>query len=221
MQGKLAHTSDTTPAHVLVASPAIKEDLVEKRQVRCVEVSSLEEVGVADNTAQSTSASVCAPAYSLPPHEVNVRIADRVTEARVIDPGLQIVVIREDLAQEVGATIATSRVLQMEGTNGATNWTLGCAEFFSMCTGDIAFEVHAYIVEHAPVTVAWPQVIKDPDKPSRPFHTISYPLLVCFSLIKLLIICLTGDGQDFDPPRGVRGRIVLDLHDTIPMSRVM
>ena len=93
MQGKLAHTSDTTPAHVLVASPAIKEDLVEKWQVQCVEVSSLEEVGVADNTAQSTSASVCTPAYSLPPHEVDVQIADRVTEARVIDPGLQIVVI--------------------------------------------------------------------------------------------------------------------------------
>ena len=99
LQGKLAHTSHTTPAHVLAASPAVRKDLVEKLQVRCIEASSFEEVGVANTTAQSTlSTSVCVPAYSLPLHEVDVQIADRVTEAGVIDPGLQIVMIQEDLA---------------------------------------------------------------------------------------------------------------------------
>ena len=99
LQGKLAHTSHTTPAHVLAASPAVRKDLVKKLQVRCVEASSLKEVRVANTTAQSTlSTSVCAPAYSLPLHEVDVWIADRVTEAGVIDPGLQIVMIQENLA---------------------------------------------------------------------------------------------------------------------------
>lgn len=91
MQGKLAHI---TPAHVLATSPAVRKDLVEKLQVRRVEASSLEEVRVADTTAQTTfSASECKPAYSLPLHEVDIRIADRVTEAGVIDSGSQIVVI--------------------------------------------------------------------------------------------------------------------------------
>jgi hypothetical protein len=148
MQGKLAQT---TPAHVLAASPAIRKDLVDKLRVRRVETSSLEEVGAVDTTAQSAfSASVHEPAYSLPLREVDIRIGDRVTEAGVIDPGSQIIVIREDLAREVGANINASRILQMEGANGATNWTLGCAEFLPMRAGDVAFEVHAHVVEHAP-----------------------------------------------------------------------
>jgi hypothetical protein len=148
MQGKLAHT---TPAHVLAASPALRKDLVEKLRVRRVEASSLKEVRVTDPTAQSAfSASVRKPAYSLPLREIDIRIRDRVTEAGVINPGSQIIVIREDLAREVGATINTSRVLQMEGANGATNWTLSCAEFLPMRAGDVAFEVHTHVVEHVP-----------------------------------------------------------------------
>lgn len=100
----------------------------------------------------------------------------------------------------------------MEVANEVTNWTLGGAKFPSMRTGDIAFEVHEYIVEHAPVTVARPQVIKDPEKasmlsptksPTSPFFAVTMTVAACFSLIKLPIICLTGDGQNYDPPRGV------------------
>lgn len=46
--------------------------------------------------------------------EIDIRIGDRVTETGVIDPGLQMIVIREDLARKAGAIINTSRVLQMK-----------------------------------------------------------------------------------------------------------
>jgi len=37
----------------------------------------------------------------------------------------------------------------MEGANGATNWTVGCAENLILQVGDISFKVHAHIIEHA------------------------------------------------------------------------
>ena len=65
-----------------------------------------------------------------------------------------------------------------------------------MRAGDVMFEVHVYIIEHAPVAVAWPQVIKDPNKasmlsptrsPTSPFFAVILTVTACFSLIKLLI----------------------------------
>ncbi len=58
--------------------------------------------------------------------------------------------MQEDLAWEVGATINTGCLLQMKGANGATNWTLRCAEYLPMCADNISFEVHAHIMECAP-----------------------------------------------------------------------
>ena len=151
MEGKL---SQTTPAHILAASPVIRKDLVERLRVRRVETSSYEEAADltnSDTTNQSTRpTNRREPAYSLPLREIDVQIGDKVLEAGVIDPGSQIIVIREDLAREVGATINTDRLLQMEGANGATNWTLGCAEYLPMRVGNVSFEVHAHIIERAP-----------------------------------------------------------------------
>ncbi len=38
----------------------------------------------------------------------------------------------------------------MEGANGATNWTLGCAEYLPMRAGGIQVLVHVHVVENAP-----------------------------------------------------------------------
>ena len=38
----------------------------------------------------------------------------------------------------------------MEGANGYTNWTLGCAKFLQMRVGDVPFKLHAHVVERAP-----------------------------------------------------------------------
>ncbi|KAI9435397.1 hypothetical protein F5148DRAFT_954984, partial [Russula earlei] len=69
----------------------------------------------------------------------------------VIDPGLQIVVIRQDLACEINARINYGQHLVMESANGLTSWTVGSTENLPMRIGDISFTLHAYVVEHAPM----------------------------------------------------------------------
>lgn len=69
----------------------------------------------------STATAPCVLAYSLPLHEIDIQISGKVVEAEVIDPGSQIIIIQENLARKVGATINTSHLLQIEGANGATN----------------------------------------------------------------------------------------------------
>ena len=94
MEGKL---SQTTPAHILAASPVIRKDLVERLRVRRVETSSYEKAAdltIPDPTNQCIQpTSLREPAYSLPLREIDVQIGDKVLEAGVIDPGSQIIVI--------------------------------------------------------------------------------------------------------------------------------
>ena len=151
MEGKL---TQTTPAHILAASPSIWKDLVKKLRVCRIEASSYEETvetftnNAADRTNQVLH--LQEPAYLLPLHEIEVEIGNKVVEMGVIDLGSQIIIIWEDLAQQVGATINANCLLEMEGANGATNWTLGCAEYLPMCIGDISFMVHAHVMKCAP-----------------------------------------------------------------------
>jgi hypothetical protein len=121
---------------------------VEKLQVRCIETSSYGTV--ADTTFDTPPASSCEPAYSLPLCEIDIQIGGKIIEAGVIDPGSQIIIMWADLVQEVGANINADWLLQMEGANGATNWTLGCVKYLPMYTGNISFLVHAHVMEHAP-----------------------------------------------------------------------
>jgi len=46
----------------------------------------------------------------------------------------------------------------MEGANGATNWTVGCAENLTLQVGDVLLKIHAHIVEHASfeILLGWP-----------------------------------------------------------------
>jgi hypothetical protein len=90
------------------------------------------------------------PVYSLPLLELDTLVGDRVMVAGVLDPGSQIVVIRRDLAEEVNARINPNHLVEMEGANGATNWTLGCAENLTMQVGNVPFKIHAHVVEDAP-----------------------------------------------------------------------
>ncbi|KAH9991210.1 hypothetical protein BJV74DRAFT_711094, partial [Russula compacta] len=68
----------------------------------------------------------------------------------VINPGLQIVAIQKDLADEVSAHINPSICLEMECASSAKNWTLSCAEYLMMKIGDIPFYIHTHVVKHAP-----------------------------------------------------------------------
>jgi hypothetical protein len=148
--------SQTTPAHVLAASPTIRKELVDKLRVRRVEANAFEEVQGESRLPESNPAAILRlsalqdPDYSSSLEEIDVLVNEQATERGIIDTGSQIVAIREDLAREVGAHINTERRIEMEGANGATNWTVGCVEFLSLQVQDVPFKIHAHVVKHAP-----------------------------------------------------------------------
>ena len=132
----------TTPAHVLAASPAIRKELSEKLRTRRVKVGTV-----------SVSGSALKPAYALPLWEIDILVAGTASEAGLLDSGSQIVAISQDLATEVGATINMDVRLRMEGTNGATSWTVGCAEYLPMQVAGIEFQLHAHVLKEAPFRI--------------------------------------------------------------------
>ena len=97
MEGKL---SQTTPAHVLAASPGIRKELVEKLKVRRVETNtykeSCEELENEDAPLPFSVFQLSTwrePAFSLPLQEIDVSLSINLLEPGVLDPGSQIVVI--------------------------------------------------------------------------------------------------------------------------------
>ena len=156
-----------TPAHILAASPLVRKELVEHLRPRRVETASFEEADEEDADPVSVLglAAKREAEFSLPLREVDILVNHHSTEAGVLDQGSQIVVIREDLANEVGAKINTRRTLRMEGANGSTSRTLGCAEDLEMQIGDVSFTMHAHVVRTAPFRLLL----------GRPFHH----LLLC------------------------------------------
>jgi len=89
------------------------------------------------------------PAFCLPLQEIDILVNSSVKIPAILDTGSQINVIRYDLVQSLGARINFQRLIEMEGANGATNWTVGCAENLTLQVGDVSLKIHAHIVEHA------------------------------------------------------------------------
>ena len=164
LEGKL---DQITPAHILATSPPIRKELVERLRPRRVETGSFEQLSsnCVDPVSVLELAAKREAEFSLPLREIDVVVNNLCTEAGVLDQGSQIVVIREDLAKEVGAQINTQRTLRMEGANGSTSRTLGCAEDLNMRISDISFTIHAHVVRSAPFRLLL----------GRPFHN----LLLC------------------------------------------
>jgi hypothetical protein len=146
MGGKLIQT---TLAHVLATSPAIHKELVEKLQVHRVEVNVFESYPELDSHPSEMTI-LHEPDYSLLLLEIDMAFNGSITEPTVLDPSSQIVVIRKDLAQEVNTHINPSQQLEMEGANGTTNWTLGCAKYLNLQVRNVPLKVHAHVVEKAP-----------------------------------------------------------------------
>ena len=156
-----------TPAHIFAASSPVRKEVVERLRSRRVETASFEQADgeEMDPVSVLRLATRREAKFSLPLREIDVLVNSRKTEAGVLDQGSQIVVIREDLANEVGAQINTQRVLQMKGANSSTSRTLGCAEDLEMRIGDVSFTIHAHVVRTAPFRLLL----------GRPFHH----LLLC------------------------------------------
>jgi len=85
----------------------------------------------------------------LPLQELNVLVSGSIKTPAIFNTGSQIVVIRLDLVQSLGVYINTQQLIEMEGVNSATNWTVGCAENLTLQVGDVPFKIHAHVVKHA------------------------------------------------------------------------
>jgi len=160
MQGKL---SLTTPAHIFAASPPICKNIAKKLKVRKVETNEYEVVLAEDSTTRRTT--VCEdtsdilkhhpstialrPTFCLPLQEVDVLINCSAKVPAILDTGSQITVIWQDIIQALRACVNHQHLIKMEGANGATNWTVGCAENLTLQVGDVSFKVHVHIIEQA------------------------------------------------------------------------
>jgi hypothetical protein len=159
-----------TPAHVFAASPVIRKNVVEKLKVRHVETNEYEAVPakfsqapaapppaarrttVHDNTfddfPQQPATIAQPPTFCLPLQEIDVLVNAAIKIPAILDTGSQIVVIRHDIVQSLGVPVNYQRLIEMEGANSATNWTVGCTEDLTLQVGDVSFKVHAHVVEH-------------------------------------------------------------------------
>jgi len=160
MQGKL---SLTMPAHIFATSPPVHKNIAEKLKVRKVETNEYEVVLAKDSAAQCTtvhkdtfdilkhhpSTIALRPTFCLPLQEVNVLVNCSAKVPAILDTGSQITVIWQDIVQALGAHVNHQCLIEMEGANSATNWTVGCAKNLTLQVGNISFKVHTHVVEQA------------------------------------------------------------------------
>ena len=157
LQGKL---SLTTPAHVLAASSAIHKDMFDRLKVQRMETNEYEAVFagdrqpsvalvpvshrtiVHDDTADHSFINNQSPDFCLPLQELDVLINGSIKAAAILDTGSQIVVIRHDIAQALGAQINYQCLIEMEGANRATNWTIGCTENLTLQVSNALIRVY-------------------------------------------------------------------------------
>jgi len=88
------------------------------------------------------------PAFCLPLQEFDVTINNDIKVMAIFDTGSQIIVIWWDLVNALRVPINMQCTIEMEGANGATNWTVGCVEFLTMQVSNVPFQVHVHIVEN-------------------------------------------------------------------------
>lgn len=72
----------------------------------------------------------------------------------------EIVVIGQDLVEALGVRVLANRLFEMERVNGATTWTVGCAEFLSMQVGG-ATAFHSGFTDTSSDTLALAISMKD------------------------------------------------------------
>src|SRR6267142_2525058 len=89
------------------------------------------------------------PAFCLPLQELDILVNSSIKVSAIYDTGSQIVDIQQDLVQSLGVCVNAQRIIEMEGANGTTNWTVGCIENLTVQVGDVPFKIHAHVVEHA------------------------------------------------------------------------
>jgi hypothetical protein len=86
--------------------------------------------------------------FCLPLQEIDVLVNAAVKVPAILDTGSQIIIIRHDIVQSLRVPVNYQRLIEMEGANGVTNWTVGCAKDLTLQVGNVLFKVHVHVVEH-------------------------------------------------------------------------
>ena len=88
--------------------------------------------------------------YTEPLWELRVVVNGKKEELGLLDGGLEIVLIREDLWEEVRASVNVKKRMMMEAANGSTSELLGCVEMLEIDVEGLKTWAHAFIVPLAP-----------------------------------------------------------------------
>jgi len=101
---------------------------------------------------------VCQPDFCLPLLELDVLVDSGFKSPAILDTGSQIIVIWHDIMQSLRFPINRQCLIEMEGANSATNWTVGCAKNLPMQVGDVTIKVHMHVVKHMSFSLllGWP-----------------------------------------------------------------
>ena len=86
--------------------------------------------------------------FCLPLQEIDILVNSSLKVPAILDTGSQITVICRNIAQSLGLHINNQRLIEMEGANGATNWTVGCAKNLTLQVSNISFTAHMHVIEH-------------------------------------------------------------------------
>ncbi|KAF8802583.1 hypothetical protein BYT27DRAFT_7060660, partial [Phlegmacium glaucopus] len=74
----------------------------------------------------------------------------RREEVGLLDEGSEIVVMRRDLCEELGAVVNKNRRMTMQVANNVKEGLEGCVEFLEIDVGGVKTYAHAFVVTSAP-----------------------------------------------------------------------
>ena len=131
-------------ADLMSISPKLRKETMEYCKTQ--------RVPVAESPELSPSALVSAlirpfqVEFAEPLHELKVIVNGKKEEPGLLDGGSEIVLIREDLWKEVGASVNVKRKMMMEAANGSTSELPGCVEMLEINVEGLKTWAHAFIV---------------------------------------------------------------------------
>ena len=177
------------------------------------------------------------PAFCLPLQELDVLVDSSIQVSAILDTGSQIIVIRHNIVQALGIAINYQHLIEMEGANGTTNWTIGCAEDLPLQVGDVTFKVHAHVVEHASFSLLLGRPfqqtahcrfedlpngevevsVQDPADPSRRIYLSTRPRTARAPAVTMLSV-LKRVSSSLLPTLPAARHITHPSHPTIPAS---
>ena len=88
--------------------------------------------------------------FAMPLREVEVMVMGRHREMGLLDEGLEIVIIRGDLCDELGVKVNMKRKMMMQTANGGKEEMQGCVEYLELEVEGVKTYTHTFVVQSAP-----------------------------------------------------------------------